>query len=243
MSEEERQRVIRTKLARMQHQSAEALPTGFPCLDEALGVGGLPRGRIVELFGPSSAGKTTLALQVIAHAQEKGLSAAWIDADHAFDPAYAAQLGVNLAALPVGQPESAEEAIEVIRQLAISGAVDLIVLDSAAALVPRMELDTALGDSSPGMQSRVLASGLRKLVSAAVRSGTVILFLNQTRGSTGDSEVSAGGPGLKLHSAVRILLEPTSTGSRFRTVKNKASAPFREGDLPRGNALGFAKPA
>jgi recombination protein RecA len=243
MSEQERQHVIRVKLARMQHHTPEAVATGFPCLDAALGVGGLPLGRIVELFGPSSAGKTTLALQVAAHAQKSGLSAAWIDADHAFDPAYAAQLAVNLETLPVGQPESAEEAMEVTRQLAVSGAVDLIVLDSAAALVPRMELDTALGDSSPGMQSRVLASGLRRLATAAARSRVVILFLNQTRVSSGESEVSAGGPGLKLHSAVRLLLEPSARGVRFRTVKNKVAAPFSEGELLWGNTLGFAKPA
>lgn len=239
MSEEERQRTIRLKLARMHSRTPGALATGFPSLDQALGVGGLPRGSIVELFGPSAAGKTTLALQIVAHAQQAGSPATWIDADHTFDPAYAARLSVNIEALPLGQPESAEEALEVTRQLAVSGAVDLIVLDSAAALVPLMELETSLGEGSAGMQSRVLASGLRKLAAAA-RSGVVILFLNQTRGG-GENEVSAGGPGLKLYAAVRILLEPSAGGVRFRTVKNKVSAPFATGELQWSGAVGFVK--
>ncbi|MDR3701646.1 MAG: hypothetical protein P4L56_18505 [Candidatus Sulfopaludibacter sp.] len=240
MSEEERQRAIRLKLARMQSHTPGAIATGFSSLDLALGVGGLPRGSIVELFGPSSSGKTTLALQIVAHAQQAGSPAAWIDADHTFDPAYAAQLSVNLEALPVGQPESAEEALEVTRQLAVSGAVDLVVVDSAAALVPRMELETSLGEGSAGMQSRVLASGLRRLAAAA-RTGVVVLFLNQTRG--GENEVSAGGPGLKLYAAVRIFLEPAARGVRFRTVKNKVSAPFSTGELQWASAVGFVKPA
>ena len=242
MSEEERQRVIRLKLARMQSRASDAIPTGFTALDQALG-GGLPRGRIVELFGPSSSGKTTLALQLVAEAQRGGLAAAWMDADHTFDPAYAGRLSVNLETLPVGQPESAEEALEVTRQLAVSGAVDLLVVDSAAALVPRMELETALGESGPGMQSRVLASGLRKLSTVLARTGVVILFLNQTRGSDGEGEVSAGGPGLKLHAAVRISLEPAERGVRFRTVKNKVATPFFEGKLQWENGVGFVKPA
>ncbi len=242
MSEEERQRVIRLKLSRMQSSTGGAIPTGFKALDEALGIGGLPRGRMVEIFGPSSGGKTTLALQIVAHAQQSGSMAAWIDADHAFDPTYAARLSVNLEALPVGQPESAEEALEVARQLAASGAVDLLVVDSAAALVPRMELETALGDSGPGVQSRVLSAGLRKLAASVARSGVVVLFLNQTRGGGGDGEVSAGGPGLKLYAAVRILLEPAGrAGVRFRTVKNKVAAPFADGELQWGSVLGFAK--
>jgi recombination protein RecA len=241
MSEEDRQRTIRLKLARMQSRAPGAIATGFTSLDQALGVGGLPRGSIVELFGPSSAGKTTLALQIVAHAQQAGSASAWIDADHTFDPAYAAQLSVNLEALPVGQPESAEEALEVTRQLALSGAVDLVVVDSAAALVPRIELETSLGEGSSGMQSRVLASGLRKLAAAA-RTGVVILFLNQTRGG-GENVVSAGGPGLKLYAAVRVHLEPTGRGIRFRTVKNKVAAPFVSGELHWGSAVGFVKPA
>lgn len=241
MREEERQRVIRLKLARMQSREAEAIPTGFAALDHALGVGGLPRGRIVELFGPSSAGKTTLALQILSHAQQAGLAAAWIDADHAFDAAYAAQLMVDTASLPVIQPESAEEALEIARQLAVSGAVDFLIVDSAAALVPRLELDTPLGESGPGLQSRVLASGLRKLSTAIRQTGATILFLNQTRRGA-EGEVSAGGPGLKLYAAARIFLEPSgSTGARFRTVKNKAGEPFSQGELLWASGLGFTK--
>jgi recombination protein RecA len=241
MSEEERQRVIRLKLSRMQTTDPEAIPTGFAALDAALGVGGLPRGRILELFGPSSAGKTTLALQIVAHAQAGGFSAGWIDADHAFDATYAAQLGVNFEALPVVQPESAEEALEIARQLAVSGAVDLLVLDSAAALVPRLELDTPLGDSGPGLQSRVLSSGLRKLSSTLQRSGAIILFINQVRGGA-EGEVSAGGPGLKLYSAARIFLEPSGrAAARFRTVKNKTGEPFSSGELRWNSSIGFAK--
>jgi recombination protein RecA len=240
MSEEQRQRAIRLKLARMQSRTPGALATGFPPLDLSLGVGGLPRGSIVELFGPSASGKTTLALQIVAHAQQAGSPAAWIDADHTFDAAYASKLCVNLEALPVGQPESAEEALEVTRQLAVSGAVDLVVVDSAAALVPRIELETSLGEGGAGIQSRVLASGLRKLAASA-RTGAVILFLNQTRG--GENEVSAGGPGLKLYAAVRIFLEPAPGGVRFRTVKNKVAAPFSSGELQWGSAVGFVKPA
>ncbi len=242
MSEEERQRVIRGKLARLSDRPPRAIATGFLSLDHALGNGGLPRGRIIELFGPASAGKTTLALQIVAEAQRHG-AAAWIDADHTFDAAYAAQLGVNLEAMPVGRPDSAEEAMEVARQLAASGAVDLLVLDSAAALVPRMELETALGDSGPGIQSRVLASGLRKLGAAALRAGATVLILNQTRGSAGELEVSAGGPGLKMQAAVRILLEPASRGAHFRTLKNKVSQPFWEGELRWAQGVGFTKPA
>ena len=227
----------------MQSRTADAIATGFAALDQALGVGGLPRGRIVELYGPSSSGKTTLALQIVAQAQQDGLAAGWIDADHSFDPHYAAQLAVNLEALPLGQPESAEEAMEVTRQLAVSGAVDLLVVDSAAALVPRMELETKLGESSPGMQSRVLASGLRKLSAAVLRAGVVVLFLNQTRGGEGESEISAGGPGLKLYAAVRVLLEPAAPGVRFRTMKNKVAAPFLDGELRWAETVGFAKPA
>ncbi len=243
MREEERQRAIRRKLARMQDRAHSAIPTGFPPLDRLLGVGGLPRGRMVELFGPSGSGKTTLAIQISAHAQQNGASVAWIDADHTFDPSYAAQLAMNLEALPVAQPDAAEVALEVTRQLAASGAIDLIVVDSAAALVPRMELETALGESGPGLQNRVIASGLRKLSAVASRTGVSILLLNQTRGGSGESEVSAGGPGLKLQTAIRILLEPAPRGVRFRTLKNKLAEPFSTAELRWSGASGFVKPS
>jgi len=242
MREDERQRVIRQKLARMECRSVDAIATGFPALDGAIG-GGLPRGRIVEIFGASSTGKTTLGLQIVAQAQQAGLSAAWLDADHQFDPAYASKLAVDLDALPVVQPDCAEEALEIARQLAVSGAVDLLVLDPLAALVPRMELETALGDSSPGMQARVLSSGLRKLSGTVARAGIAVLFLNQTRGgNSAESEVSAGGPGMKLYAAIRVLVEPAGrAGVRFRVVKNKVASPFTEGELLWAKVPGFVK--
>ena len=246
MEEQERRRIIRQKLVRLETApilfSAAALSTGFPSLDAALGIGGLPRGRIVELFGPASSGKSTLALQVIAHLMANGLAAAWIDAEHVFDAAQAARLGIDVERLPVVRPDSAEQALEMARQLASSGALDLIAIDSAAALVPQMELETTLGESGPGLQSRVLASGLRKLAAAARRSDTAILALNQTRGS--EDEVSAGGPPLKLHAAVRIGLDAASgRQARFRILKNKAGEAFREGILRWEDGCRFTEPA
>lgn len=225
---------------------SQAVATGFATLDRALGSGGLPRGRIVELFGPSSSGKTTLLLQVIAHLQSNGLAAAWIDADRSFDPAYAAQLGVVVEGLPVAQPDAAEQALEMARQLAESGAVDLLVVDSAAALVPSLELQAGIGQSAAGLHSRVLASGLRKLSTTAAKTGTCVVFLNQTRSrpeaSGGESETSAGGPPLKLYAAVRIAL--FGAGGRqlgFRVLKNKVSEGSPEGRLEWRRGGGFAK--
>jgi recombination protein RecA len=235
MKEQDRQRIIRQKVVRMEHAGTlydPAIPTGFAVLDKALGVGGLPRGRIVELFGPSSSGKSTLALLMVAHLLEEGGGAAWIDAEHVFDPALAARLGVPVERLPLAQPEHAEQALEIARKLVESGAVDLLVIDSAAALVPRLELATGLGESSHGLHSRVLASGLRKLSSAAARTGAVILVLNQTRGRADEGETSAGGPPLKLYAAVRIALDaPRANHLRFRVLKNKAGKAFTEGKL------------
>jgi recombination protein RecA len=223
---------------------AAPFPTGFYSLDAALG-GGLPRGRIVELFGPPC-GKTTLLLQIAAHAQERGAGAAWIDADHSFDPAYAAALGVDLGRMAVVRPESAEQAIEMGQRLAESGAIELLVLDSAAALVPQLELEAGVGDQSPGLQSRVLAWGLRRLAGVVLRSGTVVAFLNQTRTRKGpdgaDIETSAAGPPLKMHAAVRVELGPGADGRvRFRVLKNRAAAAFATGDLVRAPGAGFVK--
>jgi len=247
MTEQDRQRAIRLRLARMGPPPAVAvIPTGFAALDAALGTGGFPRGRVVELFGASSTGKTTLALQVIAHSQSAGLTAAWIDAEHAFDPPYAATLGVSIDRLPVAKPESAEQALEILRQLAASQAVDLVVVDSAAALIPRLELETALGESGAGLQSRVLASGLRSVAGIVARTGTVVVFLNQLRSrpeaSREESETTAGGAALKLYAAVRISLERRAAGRvRFRVLKNKAAAAFGGGDLHYGPGPGFVK--
>lgn len=226
MTEQDRQRAIRLKLARMSPQMAESIPTGLP-------FGDLPRGKIVEIFGPSGSGKTSVALAVVAHWQRRGGTAAWLDAEHSFDPRYAAELGVNVRQLPVAQPDSAEQAFAILRELAASGAVELLVVDSAAALVPALELDLALGQSAPGLHSRVLASGLRTMARAAARTGAAMVFLNQTRSRPGEEELSAGGPGLKLYAILRIALAPgPEPGSaRFRVLKNKAGEPFREGEL------------
>ena len=226
MTEEHRQRMIRAKLAGMPVPEADSIPTG-------LAFGPLPRGSIVELFGPSASGKTSLALSLVAHWQRAGGAAAWVDADHTFDPAYAARLGVSLESMPVAQPESAEQAFAMLRQLALSGAVELLLVDSAAALVPALELETALGQSGPGLQSRVLSSGMRGLAQAVARSRVTVVFLNQTRMGTGEEESSAGGPALKLYAALRIALEsaPIAGRARFRVLKNKAGEPFREGEV------------
>lgn len=218
------------------------MPTGFGALDAALG-GGFPRGRILELFGPPSCGKTTLALQAAANVQRAGFTAGWIDADHAFDPAYAARLGVCIERLVALKPASAEEALEMACRLAASAALDLLVVDSAAALVPRLELDAAIGQSSHGLQARVLASGLRKLVKEAVRGGLTALFLNQTRGrmESAEEETTAAGPSLKLYAASRIALGSMGGSVCFRMLKNKAAAPFARGELRWDEARGFVQ--
>jgi recombination protein RecA len=231
-NEEHRQRAIRLRLARSEERRTGALPTGFDALDSALG-GGLPRGAIVELFGPSSSGKTTLALQIAAHAQKNGATAAWIDAEHVFDAPYASSLGVRVEELPLAQPDSAEQAMEIVTRLVASGAVDLVVVDSAAALVPQLELESAMGDSG-GLQSRVLASGLRRLARVVGKNSTVVVFLNQVRTSGDNAETSAGGPPLKLYASLRLALT-AQPGERvaFRVLKNRGSAAFREGELRR----------
>jgi recombination protein RecA len=247
-AEDHRRRVIRAKLIRLENAPPcvrAAISTGFPALDQALGVGGFPRGAITELFGSSSSGKTTLGLQWVAHLQASAMEAAWIDADHTFDPAYAAALGVVLERVPLARPESAEQALEMTRRLALSGAVDAVIVDSAAALAPQLEVDSGVTGSA-GLHGRVLASGLKSLARAVSKSDTAVLFLNQTRSrmdpSAGEMETSAGGPSLKLHAAVRLVLEPVDGRTvRFRTLKNKAAAAFREGWLRHGGGLGFAK--
>jgi len=241
MTEEQRQRAIRLRLARSARPSLTALPTGFPALDSALD-GGLPRSAIVEMFGPSSSGKTTLALQIVARAQRDGATAAWIDVENAFDAAYAASLGVRVPEMPLARPESAEQALGIACELANSGAVDLLVLDSAAALVPQLELQSAIGDSGEGLHSRVLASGLRRLTRIVTSSGTGVLFLNQTRSRGGDEDASAGGPPLKLYASVRLSLD-SQTGEYvgFRVLKNKVAAAFRDGRLRRARSGEFVE--
>lgn len=240
MSEERRQRIIREKLARMTPAAGPSLSTGFSKLDEA--TGGLPRGRVVELFGPAGCGKTTIAVQIVASVQQGGGAAAWLDVEHSFDPAQAARLGVQMERMPVAQPGSAEQAFEIARQLALSGAIDLLVVDSAAALVPEIELQTGIGGSGPGTQSRAIASGLRRLAGPLRSGGTAALFLNQTRASD-QGETGAGGAPLKLAAAARIALTGGSGRGRirFRVLKNKASEPFGEGELRWREGVGFVE--
>jgi recombination protein RecA len=244
MNEQARRQAIRLKLARQSGGAPGILPTGFRALDAALG-GGFPRGSIVELFG-SSCGKTTLALQAVAHLQGIDCAAGWIDADRTFDPAWAAALGVAVARLPLAQPESAEQALEIARRLVASGALDLLVVDSAAALAPRLELAAGIAESVPGLHGRVLASGLRGLSVAAARARATILFLNQARTRMerggGEPETSAGGPALKLYAAVRVTLAHHGGRQvRFRVLKNKAAGGFASGELEWEPGGGFAK--
>jgi recombination protein RecA len=245
MTEEERQRAIRLRLARSGERPRAVLPTGFAALDGALD-GGLPRGAIVEMFGAPATGKTTLALQIAARTQADGATAAWIDAEHVFDAPYASRLGVRVGEMPLAQPASAEQALEIASQLAGSGAVDLMIVDSAAALVPRLELESGLGGGGQGLHSRVLASGLRKLARVAGKSGTVVVFLNQTRSrkpaSGGEEQTSAGGPPLKLYASLRLVLV-SQPGARvsFRVLKNKVAGAFREGELRRDGGGEFTE--
>jgi recombination protein RecA len=244
MKEAERRRAILQRLVRMESGSpgVPALSTGFRALDHALG-GGFPRARIVELFGPSGCGKTTLALQIIAHIQRVGMSAAWIDADRTFDAAYASSLGIDIEGLPLAQPGTAEQALEMARTLAVSGAVELIVIDSAAALAPRLEVEAGIGDSAPGLQSRVLGSELRKLSAAIRRGDACVVFLNQMRNRPGGAgETSAGGAPLKLFAAVRIAMLPVG-GSRLclRVLKNKAAEGLAGRELEWRRGSGFVE--
>lgn len=234
MKEQDRQRIIRQKLVRMERagaRAAEPLSTGFTVLDQALGIGGLPRGEIIEIFGPASSGKSTLAQMIVAHNMDGGASAAWLDAEHVFDPAQAARLGIPVERLVLARPDSAEQALEIARRLVESAALDLLVIDSAAALVPQLERATGIGESSQGLHTRVLASGLRRLSAAAARAGAVVLVLNQSRGWE-EGETSAGGPPLKLYASVRIVLDAASAHQvRFRILKNKSGEAYTEGTL------------
>jgi recombination protein RecA len=246
--EEERQRSILLRLARMPAPSGTSeafFPTAFRALDETLG-GGFPRGHMVELFGPSGCGKTSLAMQCLARAQKDGLTAAWIDADHTFDAAYAAALGVDMERVPFAQPVDAEQAMEITRTLVGSGAVDLVVVDSAAALVSRLELEAGIGNDAPGLHSRVLASVLQALRRTLKKSGACVVFLNQMRNrpeaSSGEGETSAGGVPLKLFASVRIALIPfAGTRLALRVRKNKVAESVAESALEWRRGVGFVE--
>ncbi len=221
------------------------IPTGSPSLDVALGVGGVPRGRIVEIYGPESSGKTTLTLEIIANAQKSGGAAGFIDAEHALDPSYARKLGVNLDTLLVSQPDSGEQALEIAEMLVNSNALDVIVIDSVAALVPRAELEGDMGDAHVGLQARLMSQALRKLTGAVNKSKTCLIFINQIREKIGvmfgSPETTSGGRALKFYSSVRLDIRrigaikdgDTFRGNRTRVkvVKNKVAAPFRQAEF------------
>ena len=233
------------KLGEFKAMEIEAIPTGALSLDIALGIGGVPRGRIIEVFGPESSGKTTLALHIIAEAQKMGGEAAFIDAEHALDPVYSKKLGVDIDNLIVSQPDTGEQALEITESLVRSGALDVIVVDSVAALVPKAEIDGDMGDSHMGLQARLMSQALRKLAGAINKSKTVLIFINQLREKIGvmfgNPETTTGGRALKFYASVRMDIrkienikqdgEVKGNRVRVKVVKNKVAPPFREAEF------------
>lgn len=225
--------------------NVEVIPTGSLELDIALGVGGVPRGRIIEIFGPESSGKTTLALHMIAEAQKMGGTGAFIDAEHALDPVYAKNLGVNIEDLLVAQPDTGEQALEIAEALVRSGAVDIIVIDSVAALVPKAEIDGEMGDSHVGLQARLMSQALRKLAGVTSKSKTIVVFINQLREKVGvmfgNPETTPGGRALKFYATIRLDVrkvdaikqgnEIIGSRTRVKVVKNKIAPPFKQAEF------------
>jgi len=233
------------RLGEKTHVGVESIPTGALALDLALGIGGLPRGRIVEIFGPESSGKSTLAMHVVAEAQRNGGVCAYIDAEHAMDPVYAQAIGVNVDELLISQPDTGEQALEIADMLIRSGALDVLVIDSVAALVPRAEIEGEMGDSHMGLQARLMSQALRKLTGNLNKSRTIAIFINQLREKIGvmfgSPETTPGGRALKFYSSVRLDIrriesikdgaEVTGNRARVKVVKNKTAPPFRQAEF------------
>ncbi len=233
------------RMGEKRHEKIPAIPTGSLGLDIALGIGGLPRGRIVEIYGPESSGKTTLTLEVIAQCQKLGGTAAFIDAEHALDPIYAEKLGVNVDELLVSQPDTGEQALEVADIMVSSGGIDILVIDSVAALVPKAEIEGEMGDHHVGLQARLMSQALRKITGNVQKSDTLVIFINQIRHKIGvmfgSPETTAGGNALKFYSSVRMDIrrigtvkdgdEAVGNETRVKVVKNKVSPPFKQAEF------------